>query len=341
MAILDLWDLETLEFTLGAPWSYGAGPNGQARNASAAKTGSYGIRTNGTGETLDIATRHGNKQTLIIGFHYRNLLGLGDALCRINDGASSQVTIGSGADGAIKAWRGNEAGTLLGTSAAAGLLSLNTWAHIEIKVKIDNSTGTVEVRVNGVTALSLSGIDTQATANAYATAITFCGPDGTNTADFDNIVVMDNAGTRNNNFLGEGIMETLYPSAAGTAAQWTPSAGSNYQNVDETGNHDSDTTYNETNTAGQKDLHAASNLSSTGGSVAGAKLTTFARKTDAGTREIAQVVNFGGGESQRATNTLTSSYAAYSEVFETDPGDSQALTPSKVNAAEIGYTAVT
>jgi hypothetical protein len=40
--------------------------------------------------------------------------------------------------------------------------------HFEFKTKIDNATGYIEVRVNEVTVLNLTGIDTQNTANAAA-----------------------------------------------------------------------------------------------------------------------------------------------------------------------------
>lgn len=340
MAVLCMESFESLRFTLGSPWNYGAGLSGLARNAAAAKTGSYGILTNGIGETYDFSAIYGNKQTVIASFHYKSVLGLGDAFCRLNQGGSNQLTIGTGLDGSIKVWRGSEAGTLLGSSSNVGLITTGNWCHVEIKAKCDNATGTIEVRVNNVTALTLEGIDTQATANAYFTSVTLCGPDGTNSAMFDNFVLMDTSGTRFNDFMGEGELLSQYVSGAGSLTQWTPSAGSNYQNVDEAGSHDSDTTYNSSSTPGQEDAFAVQDLSVTGGTVAAVELLTFARKDDAGTRQVAQVINLGGGRSQRATQTLSTSYAAIAEIFEVDPADNSTLTASKVNAAEIGYVEV-
>lgn len=341
MAVLCMESFESLRFTLGSPWIYGAGLFGLARNNSAAKTGSWGILTNGTGETFDFGSIYGSRQTIITQFHYMNLVGLGDAFCRLKDNGGEQVTIGTGADGSIKVWRGNESGTLLATSANVGLIAVNTWAHVEIKAKCDNATGSIEVRINNVTALTLEGIDTQATSNAYFTRVTMCGPDGTNTARFDNFVLMDTSGARYNDFMGEGALYTQYVSAAGTSTQWTPSAGANYQNIDETGGHDSDTSYNSSNTPGQEDRFAVEDLVPTGGTVAAVELITFARKDDAGTRQIANVINLGGGRSQRATATLSTDYAPIAEIFEVDPADNSTLTPAKINAAEIGYIEVT
>lgn len=339
MAVITIESFEPLLFTLGGPWTYGAGPNGQARSTSAAKTGSYGIRTNGTGEAY---TLPGNKQTLITGFYMRQPSTIAtDAFCRFRDSSTSQITVGTGSDGSIKAWRGSEAGTLLGTSSNTGLIALNVWNFIEIKVKIDNSVGSVEVRVNGVTQLTLSGIDTQSTANAYATNIQYCGPDGTNTVDFDDLFILDDTGTLNNDFKGEGTVQWLVPSGAGTSTQWTPSAGSNYQNVDDATAHDSDTTYNETDTANNKDMFAMGNLATSGGSVSAVKIHNFLRKTDAGVREVANIVNFNSSESQRATNALSTSYDDYEELFETDPADASTLTQAKIDAMELGYKLIT
>ena len=69
-----------------------------------------------------------------------------------------QVTIYHLSDGTIQARRGSGA-TVLGTSASS--YSHTTQRHFEAKLFVNNSTGTLQVRVDGVVALNLSGIDTQ------------------------------------------------------------------------------------------------------------------------------------------------------------------------------------
>lgn len=309
-----------------------------AHTIDAAKNGSRGIRTNGGGDQF---TFGGNEATVIVGFHYRMLTGLNDDICRFFEGANYQLRVFVNTDGSVAVKRGGDIGgsgtVTLGTSAATGIVVVNTWHFIEVKFTINNATGSVEVRVDGVTALALSGIDTQNSANAYVTAMQICGPDGVNSADFDNFYFCDNTGTLNNDFLGEGEAKLLVPSGAGTSTQWTPLSSTNVSNVDDAATHDSDTTYNESSTATNKDLFALGDIPVTGGSVAGVKVTTVMRKTDGGVRQAANVINLGGGESQRATNTLTTSYVHYSEIFEVDPADSTPLTEAKVNAAEAGY----
>src|SRR4029453_1261561 len=58
--------------------------------------------------------------------------------------------------GAIEISRGDN--VFLGTSAP--VITTGAWQHVEARCKVHASTGEVEVRVNGVTAISLTGINT-------------------------------------------------------------------------------------------------------------------------------------------------------------------------------------
>lgn len=309
-----------------------------AHTTDAGYSGGYGIRTNGIGETYSFLA---NKQTVIVGMRYRAVTGIDDAILRFIENLNYQVTIGTTASGAIRAWRGSEAGTVIGTSVATGIIATGTWYFIEAKVTISDTVGVIEVRVDGVTVLTLSGIDTKNSSAAYTTGVVITGQNGVNTADFNSFYYCDDSGTLNNSFLGVGEALLRLVNGAGSLAQWTPSAGSNYQNVDDSGStHDSDTTYNETSTAGNEDEFAVADIPVTGGSVAGVKQTTVMRKTDGGVRQAAPVINLGGGRSQRSTKTLTTPYVFYQEVFETDPVDASTLTEAKVNAVKIGYNLI-
>lgn len=85
-----------------------------------------------------------------------------------------------GTDGSIIARRGFDTegtvgvGTLLGRSDPC--VARGGYHHLEFKTKIDNTTGYLEVRVNEVTVLNLTGIDTQNTANATAAQVAIGKP---------------------------------------------------------------------------------------------------------------------------------------------------------------------
>src|SRR3546814_17566377 len=68
--------------------------------------------------------------------------------------------------GVVRAYRGADyLGTLLGQGSSPAIVA-NAWQHVEAKVVISDTVGTVEVRVEGVTVLDLSGLDTLNSADA-------------------------------------------------------------------------------------------------------------------------------------------------------------------------------
>ena len=119
------------------------------------------------------------------------------------------------------------------------------YTYIEWKVLIADTGGTVELRFDGQTVLSLTGLDTQD--NAPSTWNIFVlgqvnNPSNTNAAtrtlDYDDVYVCDGSGPAPwNNFLGDCRVDARFPtgpSANGAPnTGWTPSAGANYEAVDD------------------------------------------------------------------------------------------------------------
>ncbi len=68
----------------------------------------------------------------------------------------------------IAVYRGDifSAGVLLGVTAN-NVWSANSAFYADIRMKIDNSAGEVQIKINGVTVLNLSGLDNQVSANAW------------------------------------------------------------------------------------------------------------------------------------------------------------------------------
>ena len=81
--------------------------------------------------------------------------------------------------------------TLLGMTSGAGLL-VSVWAYVEVKIKCSSSAGTVDVRVNGVNRLSLTGQNTKnGTDNYHNVAVIGCS----NYFVIADVYVLDNTGT--------------------------------------------------------------------------------------------------------------------------------------------------
>jgi hypothetical protein len=88
-------------------------------------------------------------------------------IAAFQDATNTQVDLRLKPDGTFYFTRN---GTTLG-SASPNALSFNQWYYLEVKIVINSSTGSVELRINGTSTgwISLTGQNTQATANAYCT----------------------------------------------------------------------------------------------------------------------------------------------------------------------------
>jgi hypothetical protein len=301
------------------------------RSTGTVRTGTH----SGTGNTArDIGS---NLATVIVGNAFNKPSSGG--LIRLFDGATEQLTVQVTAGLAIEVRRGNASGTILATSAN-GIFPLNAWNYVELKATINNSTGAFEVRLNGVPVpgLTLTGQDTQNTANAFTNRYSLDG-----TSFHDDHYLADTTGSApGNDFLGDIRVETLYPNAAGDDTDYTPSAGSNFQNVDDAGTADGDTTYNQSTTPGDQDLFNLQSLATVSGIVYAVQPLVIARKTDSGAREIATVIKSGATEDVGPTHTLSTSYVQYDgEIHALNPDTGNGFTIAEVAALQAGYRTIT
>jgi hypothetical protein len=230
-------------------------------------------------------------------------------------------------------------GTVIATTA--GTYSQNTWYYFELKVLIaSGATGSYELRIGGTAVLGpTSSVQTcsQATVNTIRLSSSANNDGSGNSYDWDDLVVQD-WNTAGVDFLGDVNVVTLRPSGAGNYTDGTPSAGSNYQNVDDTTAND-DTDYNTLDAVSERDSFALGDLPSAG-QVHGVQLVTRYRKADAGVRTMRQFFRISGSNYEGASATVYDSYTLQREVFNTNPAGG-AWTDSIVNALEVGYKAQT
>jgi hypothetical protein len=221
----------------------------------------------------------------------------------------------------------------LETSSA--LISIDTWYYIELKVYIHDTGGTYDVNLNGSNELSGSGVDTKYSGSAGANQVRVGGYAFTRYPRFDDIYVCDNTGSIANDFLGDVRVEALLPNGAGNSSDFTASAGSNYQCVDETPPNWEDYVYDDT--VGNHDTYTFDNMSTVEGDIYGVQSNMFAKKSSAGTRTVKTVIRSDGADyTPGSEHTLGDSYVYYVDTFEDDPDTSAAWTIAGVNAAEFG-----
>lgn len=257
-------------------------------------------------------------------------LSSGMVLFAFADAGTVQVDFRLKSDGTIVATRN---GTTLGTTILA--LSATVYYHLQLKVLFHASAGTVDILVNGVNWLSLTGQNTKASSNATANQVQI-GPsnDGNSGCvyDFDDFW-SDDAGTLH----GDCRVESKLPTGDGTTDNFTRSTGAtNFSNVDDNPPND-DTDYNSTANAGDIDLYTFPALSTASGTVKAVMTVPVLRNDNAGSVTAASVYRSGGTNFFGTTNTVGSTtYAVYADIQATDPNTGSAWTVSNVNAAQFG-----
>lgn len=260
-------------------------------------------------------------------------------MLHLNDASVTHLSVWITAAGRIDVYRGFGS-TLLGSASV--YLADDVYSYVEIKAAIHDTTGAVTVRVNGQSALTLTNIDTRngGTTNWELVSLGANGAvAGSDRAFvFDDLYIADSSGSVNNDFLGPRRVITIFPTGAGASTDFTPSTGSNWQNVDDT-SLDSDTTYNSESTPGDHDTYAFGNVGVTG-SVAGIQHNLMVRSDGSGSETVRPKTRIGGVDYNGTTQALTTAYTDVREVVELSPATTSAWTTTEIDGAEFGIELV-
>lgn len=230
-----------------------------------------------------------------------------------------------------------------GSTLATGttVLAIDGVYYIEVKVTFKaDTTGSFEVRINGVNEISGSGFRTTTTANEYGQSVGFGPCPANNEFYYDNMYLCDGTGAApTNDFLytsNQGLLvETVYP-VANDSIMFTPLSGAAYTQVDDT-TEDDDTTYNASTAANDIDLFLHTGMSS-------APLKTFGVISVAAMRKRETIPQNGrtklvsGATTQNGdTISLTTSYQHIADMYLTDPNTGLAWNEITLDALKIGY----
>ena len=221
-------------------------------------------------------------------------------------------------------------------------IAVNVWHHLELKVTISGTTGSVELRIDGVSVGTFSGNTKNGGTNSSIDTVKL-GGSGNNTSitiSRDDLYILDDTGAAPyNNFLGDVRVYSLSPAGAGVSTQWTPDTGSNYAEVNEVPY--SAANYVQSNTSGQRDTYVLADLP-TGGvtTVYGVQSNVIAKRTDAGAIAVKPVLKSGAAISYGPSTPLLVSDTTISGMRTTDPATSAPWTVSGVNGLEAGMEVV-
>lgn len=245
-------------------------------------------------------------------------------LVLLEDGSLvNQVKICVNSDYGLNVYQGDN--TLLGSSSD-GVISELSWFYLEVKVTISDAVGEVTVRVDEDVVLNLTSQDTR-NGDEYIRYIGFMAVNRDYNTYFDDFYIDDSQ------FHGDCRVRTFMPDSNGYT-DFTPSTGSNYENVDEvTG--DDDTTYNEGSDEGDKDSYGIT--SEINGPVVGVQLANYARKTGDLVVKTKDIVKSGGTDYQGTEEKNQSTDYGYTvSMWQNDPDTSNPWTQAGLDAAEFG-----
>lgn len=311
--------------------------SGVTINSTAGRRGGGALRFANWGTPTLSKTLDSNIVTIIVGFAIKMTAfpAIEGHLFLLMDSGTVVASLSVTSAGILRVYNNTMFGTLLGSGSSS--LTLSTYHYIELKIKIDNSTGTVDLYKNGSNILSLTGQDTQNGSNSYVNVLQLgsTSGSGTSTIDFDDLYVSDTTGSYNTSLLGDVRIETLFPTSDGSNTAWTCSTGStHYTLVDETTPNTSD--YVSTSTVGNKDTYGFGDIGGTVSAIYGVQVNMAALKDDAGSRSIAATVKSSSTNADGSSLALSTGQLIYTSIFETDPNTSAAWTQANVNAAEFG-----
>lgn len=279
----------------------------------------------------------------------------------------SHLALRQMSNGTFSVWRGNgdETGdgsaTLLGTSTYA--FQLGQTYYIEWHVLLHGSAGTVLFTVNGDTWLTLTGVNTLGDYRgglgggvlpALWDEVVIGGPKVTVGAgdalnyDWDDLVIGDtNAASATNHYItniGDVQLDYRGPTANGTYAQFTPSAGvdgtDEYAQVDETAGNDGDSTYNASSTVNNIDSYVMQNTPIAGANVLAVMSIHSARRATGGASSTAAMIRTGGADYVGTARGNTSTYTYTYHFWTKNPGTAAVWSDTEFDALENGYKKV-
>lgn len=250
-------------------------------------------------------------------------------------------------DGSLQIYRNDASSGLTTTflgATAADVVRVGDAYYIELKAKIDNAVGTVDVRINGVNVLALTGQDTQGSSSGISSF--WMGNEAGNgncEFDIDDLYVFDSQAGQVADFVGPVRAEWLKPDGDGTyVADFTlVGAGSQSTAVRDASGPDGDTSYVQSATVNHKHTSTLQNTGLPAGTIYGVQTLLNARLTDAGYRGIKPLMRQSGADYLGTEQYPGSSYRYLHEVQETDPATSSAWLIAGVNSLELGAKVTT
>lgn len=297
--------------------------NATARFSGSAWTTNSTSSTGGAYKTLPI-----NCSTILLSFALKFSALVNGTFLRLYDGSNVHVDLRI-EGGKLRI---TQNGTVLQTSTQT--FDTNQWRNVQLLVTI-GTTGSYEVRVEGVSWLSGSSVNTKnASGGAYVNFFRLTACDAFASTNYDDLFLHGVNAGETCTFVADMRVETKLASGAGDLTQMAPSAGSNYQCVDDASTDD-DSTFVEADVAGEADLYHFADFS-TSGTIHCVQVSGYMRKTDAGVVTASLGHKVAATAAQTSPVSLNTSYTWHSEAFRKSPETTIDWTTSELNGTQWG-----
>tara|TARA_R110002094_G_scaffold220250_1_gene192775 strand:+ start:14187 stop:15293 length:1107 start_codon:yes stop_codon:yes gene_type:complete len=242
--------------------------------------------------------------------------------------------------------------------ATAGPFWSEVWMSCQLKVTIDPTNGAYELKVaqagsvgsSPVTVMSDVGpVNTANQAVADADRFEFSLNNGPRTMVLDHVVICDDAGAVNNDFLGEVFVAGLVPNLDGDDSDWNTSAGADHAalvneimpSATVTGVDDPERITSETiadyDRWFMQGLDAVKDIP-TGTAIYGVSVETTASMEASGNRDLRPVFKDTTAAVSEGIvfNVTGTAWDTYVEIWETNPATAATWSVSTVDAGQFG-----
>ena len=261
---------------------------------------------------------------------------------------AAQISIIFGRNGVIKVVNGSPGSntqfnsiTAL-ASSKAGSFDENTWFHVEARVLISGTVGTIEVRINTVPVIQLTATNTKTTTHTYFDSVALIAGSGATSAGtvgyWDDLFVNDTSGTTNNTWTGNARVKTQFMTANGATDNFllggSAPASTNWQSV--LNQALDDTKYVYSATINDIDFYAPDPIINAP-LVRAVQLRSGLRQDDATQRQSKHALRI-GATTYLATPTFftTQTYSQYFSRWDLSPSTGVSFTAAEVNGFQTG-----
>lgn len=229
------------------------------------------------------------------------------------------------------------------TSGTTGAIS-TSYRRVEIKFNAgtSTSTGSLEIKVDGVVVVSLTGKNYYSATGGAQMRFFGIAYNGRPAIWFDDLVVNDTTGSANNDYLGDIRIDTMRPFGDTEQADFALSGGADGSALIRDTIHapDGDASYIQTSTPGAKSEFDLTNIIGSS-DIYGVQARTCCEKTDAGPRTYRAYIKSGEAVADGLELALPTNYAwASNGIWETDPDTLDVWNEVGLNNLKLGFELV-